>query len=885
MGAHPDAILPSNGPPPGPNGPQPFQFDDGNRWSTTTTDGSGLGQGDATTLTWSIVPDGTSIPGDTGEPTSNSTLIAFLGTLYGVTTNDADLTDEPWFPLFDSYLNRWGELSGLSYIYEASDDGATFSSSPGVSGARGDIRISGHSIDGQTGGNVLAYNFFPDNGDMVIDTDNTTLFGDTTNNSRAFRNVLAHEHGHGLGVNHVCPVIGGADGRLMEPFINTSFDGPQFDDILAVQRGYGDALEQNGGNDTSGNATDLGTILAGQTVLRGTDGIDNRVAFSETDFVSIDDDSDTDVFTFTFGPGLGLDVLLTPRGPSYLSGVQNPDGSCSAGSLFDASSQSDLTLEILDTNGTTVLATANATGLGAAESISNLILPTGTYFARVTGAANAAQMYELGVTMNQVTGVTITETDGDTTVSEAGLTDTYTLELNTVPAGAVEVTVTADPQTEVSSDGTNFSSSAVLTFTTTATQTITTRAIDDAVAEGLHTGTITHAITATADPTDYPTSLAVPDLSVSILDNELTAFERLDPLGGLIFRSENNNGSLADNSDQADFSFFAEAGQTISLAAEPTSAVTLSVELVGVSGSISSPSAGDAVVMPPQNITSDGMYTIRVTADGGSDFTLEAFRNASLELQIGNTTDGTELNIDNSFITLSSGRYGVIGSADPTSGHYIFTQSNNPSLFVDISGSGTALNLSDDGEANITNTVGNAIFPLGDYRVGNNGAIFRGIFGNVSDFNQALPTASFGSPLAALVPFWDDLNVGTGNVYWEERQVDGINTLIVQWEDRPHFNVVGSNATFQVQVFATGPVAVRYAYQDVTFGNASVDGGASATIGIQTNSTLGTQFSFNTATVSDGDVLDIGFPNSLDLDEYEIDLTGKTGSPIDIALS
>jgi uncharacterized delta-60 repeat protein len=892
MGAHPDAILPAADPPPSPGGPLPFQFDDVNRWSTTVTNGGGLGQGDATTLTWSIVPDGTSIPGANGEATSNSTLIAFLGGLYGVTTNNTDLTDEPWFPLFESYLNRWGELSGLSYIYEPSDDGATFSSSPGAIGSRGDIRISGHSVDGQTGSNTLAYNFFPDNGDMVIDTDNTTLFGDTTNNSRAFRNVLAHEHGHGLGVDHVCPIIGGADGRLMEPFINTSFDGPQFDDILAVQRGYGDALEKNGGNDTSGNATDLGTILAGQTVFRGTDGIDNRVAFSETDFVSIDDNSDTDVFSFTFGSGLGLDVLLTPRGPSYLSGVQNPDGSCSAGTLFDASSQSDLTLEILGTDGTTVVATANATGVGAAESISGLELPAGTYFARVTGAANAAQMYELGVTLNQVTGVTITESDGNTTVSESGRTDTYTLELNTVPTGAVEVTVSADSQTEISTDGTNFSSSAILTFTTTTAQTVTTRAINDSDIEGLHTGTISHAITSTADPTNYPTSLAVDDLTVSILDNELTVFERLAPLGGLIFRSDGNTSSLVDNSDHADFEFFAEAGQTISVVAEPTSAVSLTVELVGVSGTITAAAAGDAVVVPPQSITSDGTYTIRVTSDAGSDFTLEAFRNASLERQIGDTADGSELSIGSSFISLGSGRYAVVGTSAAVVGSTLeFTQSNDPAMFIDISATGTEFDLTEGQVANITSTVGNSAFPAGALSISDKGVLTQSANTSPGFRNAPLPTAGtgMGTVVQALFPFWDDLIDDGANpaaIYWEERQVNGINTLIVQWEQIEHFDLsTGAGITFQIQVFETGPVAARFAYEDVNIGSAAINGGRSATIGYQASATEAIQFSFNSNVLSDGDVLDLGFALTPDVDEYTLDLTGKAGHRIDVLLN
>lgn len=467
-----------------------------------------------------------------------------------------------------------------------------------------------------------------------------------------------------------------------------------------------------------------------------------------------------------------------------------------------------------------------------------------------------------------VPGVVAIESASTTNVSEDGLVDTYELSLNTAPTGNVTVTVTSDPQTVVSADGSNFFNSLNLTFNDTTAQTVTVQAIDDGLIEGLHTGTITHAITATADAGDYPLATSINDVTANIADNELAAFERLEPLGGLTFRSDNNSGSLANGSDQADFSFFAEAGQTISAIADPASNVTLSIELVGVSGTIAGPSAGAAVVMPPQTISSDATYVLRVTGDGASDFTLEAFRNAALETQIGNTADGSELNIDNSFVSLGSGRYGVVGSAEPVVGSLGFTQTNNAGLFVDISGTGTALNLGDDDEVTITTTVGNSVFPSGSVRIGNNGVIIAGTSGNVPFENLALPTTGFGN---ALVPYWDDISETAGNVFWEERQVGGIDTLIVQWEDRPHFDVDGSNVTFQVQLFATGPVSVRYAYQDVTFGNAGFDGGASATIGYQESTSSAIQFSINSASLSNGDVLDLASPITPDVDEYEVD--------------
>ena len=254
-----------------PPGAEKFSFSDGDRWSTTATNGGGLGQGDPMTLTWSIVPDGTSIFGYNGEPTSPSNLRAWLNGIYG--------SQAVWLPIFEGVFDRWSELNGVTYVYEPNDDGSPWTSTniaSGVLGVRGDVRISGHFIDGNS--NVLAYNFFPNFGDMVLDTGDNT-YNNTSNNSLILRNILAHEHGHGLGLSHVCPVN---QTKLMEPFLATAFDGPQFDDILATNRGYGDALESN---DTPGAASNLGSIAFG-----------NGVAL---DTVSVDDNSDTDVYAFT----------------------------------------------------------------------------------------------------------------------------------------------------------------------------------------------------------------------------------------------------------------------------------------------------------------------------------------------------------------------------------------------------------------------------------------------------------------------------------------------------------------------------------------------------------------------------------------------------------
>lgn len=372
---------------------QPFQIL--NRWSATALSGGGLTQGDPTILTWSIADDGANIPGFNGEAESVSSLIAFLDSIRGAGPGGDDLTQRPWFSLFSSAFARMSAVAGLTYVYEPNDDAAAFSNisatAPGAAGMRGDIRIGGHFIDGQSGSNVLAYNFFPNNGEMVLDTGNTTFYSGTFNNSVGFRNVVMHENGHGVGLSHV---ESSNAAFLMEPFISTAFDGPQLDDVLALQRNYGDVLEKGGGNNTSVTATDLGAISIGQTIRRGTKGTATVVSASDTDFVSIDDESDVDFFQVAVPANSVLSVTLTPRGAIYLQGPQG-----GTQTTFNAAAESDLSLQVMSVDGSTVLQTANAAGLGGVETLSVVLGTAGTYLIRVSGATtNKVQLYGLDVT-------------------------------------------------------------------------------------------------------------------------------------------------------------------------------------------------------------------------------------------------------------------------------------------------------------------------------------------------------------------------------------------------------------------------------------------------------------------------------------------------------
>jgi subtilisin-like proprotein convertase family protein len=355
-----------------------------NRWTTTATNGGGLTQGDATTLTWSFVPDGTAILQGCnvpGESTAGSDFIAFFDQQFGSGPGGNDLTQRPWFVHFQVVFDRWEELTGITYIYEPNDDGSGYGgngSAPGVLGTRGDVRIGGHRLDGNT--SVLACNYFPNSGDMIIDTDDNFY---NSGNILAVRNTISHEHGHGLGFAHSCPVN---QTKLMEPFVSIAFDGPQEDDILAGNRQYGDS---NGNNNSSGTALALGTVTSTNSL-------------SET-MVSIDDATESDFYSFSTTSSDDYTISIIPTGTTYLAGAQTSNGNCEPGSNFNALAESDLGLELLDTDGITVLSTSNSEPAGFNEVICNSTLDAGTYFVRVFGSASTVQMYDIEIEQGTTT--------------------------------------------------------------------------------------------------------------------------------------------------------------------------------------------------------------------------------------------------------------------------------------------------------------------------------------------------------------------------------------------------------------------------------------------------------------------------------------------------
>ncbi|MDX2115330.1 MAG: PKD domain-containing protein [Planctomycetota bacterium] len=350
-------------------------FTSGSVWTGDLSIG-GSGRAARTRLTYSFPNDGVTW-GDPGAPGPNG-LGNSLTTLFGAANLDRGRE------LVRQGLASWRRFGGLTYD-EVADDNVAFNFSTTRTSSRGDIRIGGIAL-GTTG--VLAYNYFPTSGgDMTINLSYFTggSFNSSSNNYRFFRNVVAHEHGHGLGYIHPVPCD---QTKLMEPFASAAFDLLQIDDRRAAARNYGDRFS---GNQSSATAKDFGNLTS--PVLKSI--IERNLS---TNGVVGANNTDEDWFKFTLGSAQPVVITVTPTGGVYNNGEQTTD--CNGNVIIvEALRAGNLNVELIASNGTTVLLTAASANTGFAETINAGTLAAGTYFVRVfdvgPNAHQVVQLYDL----------------------------------------------------------------------------------------------------------------------------------------------------------------------------------------------------------------------------------------------------------------------------------------------------------------------------------------------------------------------------------------------------------------------------------------------------------------------------------------------------------
>lgn len=137
--------------------------------------------------------------------------------------------------------------------------------------------------------------------------------------------------------------------------------------------------------------------------------------------------------------------------------------------------------------------------------------------------------------------------------------------------------------------------------------------------------------------------------------------------------------------------------------------------------------------------------------------------------------------------------------------------------------------------------------------VGSNGNLnFEDKYVELSNF--PIPSMNTYNVERLIAVFWDDLNMMTtinhGAVFCGIVGSSPNRVLVIEWKDVARYYDMGSS-TFEALFYENGTDIVLQ-YQDVSFENPLYDFGASATVGLQYNNVWGTQFSYNTSSLSNG---------------------------------
>jgi Calx-beta domain/RTX calcium-binding nonapeptide repeat (4 copies) len=183
----------------------------------------------------------------------------------------------------------------------------------------------------------------------------------------------------------------------------------------------------------------------------------------------------------------------------------------------------------------------------------------GNHSGTISHTATSSDANYNGIAINSVTtnitdndnaGVTITQSGGSTNNTEEGATDTYEIVLTSQPTSDVTIAINNGTQT-----GTSLTTVIFTSANWNTPQTVTVSAVNDNVAEGNHSGTISH--TATSSDANY-NSIAINSVTANITDNDTA---------DLVVSSI--SGNTSENGVTANF--------TVVLTSQPTADVTVNL--------------------------------------------------------------------------------------------------------------------------------------------------------------------------------------------------------------------------------------------------------------------------------------------------------------------
>jgi len=325
------------------------------------------GRAQAARLTYSFPDDGTTWGlSASGFPTGPNVLNANLLATFGDTDRGREHIRQA--------IASWRLHSGLAYT-EVADNNSPMDQLVGRVLVRGDIRIGSTDLNAS----VLAYNAYPlgsgstslSGGDMCLNSQYflPAYFGGPGSDFRYFRNTIAHEHGHGLGLRHSvpCDVT-----KIMEPQVGGTIQGIQIDDIRGGQRNYGDRFSGNISGITAAPLGELASPTPRSIFLS---------SLSTNSFNGYNNSSE-DWFTFTLATPRTVTIIADPYGGVYSAAPQS--SGCNGSPLIEIDAQATANLRIeLRRPANTQIQFASANGRGFPETLNAGTLPAGTYFVKV----------------------------------------------------------------------------------------------------------------------------------------------------------------------------------------------------------------------------------------------------------------------------------------------------------------------------------------------------------------------------------------------------------------------------------------------------------------------------------------------------------------------
>ncbi|MDP5001322.1 MAG: hypothetical protein NWQ15_05440, partial [Flavobacterium sp.] len=243
-------------------------------------------------------------------------------------------------------------------------------------------------------------------------------------------------------------------------------------------------------------------------------------------------------------------------------------------------------------------------------------------------------------------------------------------------------------------------------------------------------------------------------------------------------------------------------------------------------------------------VSTPGDYTVTLTNSIGCSTTSDPISILSILYN-------ASINIFGSTVLCDGESVNLIAALQTDS--FYTVNSNSNVAFIDISSTGTLLNIIGDGDK-ISIAIPNFTYNNVSYTeatIYNKGVlIFGNELGDMGYGNGSLPSSFLDTnSLAAICAMWDDLiPAPNGSV---NTQIIDNNKFIVQWTNEAHWDYQSDGTvTFQIQLdLVSGEI--HMVYQDVIFGNSEIDNGLSATIGLMFDANNALEYASNSISLID----------------------------------